>query len=140
MDEDLYDVVVVGAGVSGCAVARELSRYVARVCVVEREEDVCCGTSKANSAIVHAGFAARVADAECRGTLRNHERELCKDTVKRTKDIQASSGSVGGRGVTDCSNFDIHYLISQLSATYFITSGPLLRLAPPAFSRASIDT
>ena len=59
MDEDLYDVVVVGAGVSGCAVARELSRYVARVCVVEREEDVCCGTSKANSAIVHAGFDAQ---------------------------------------------------------------------------------
>ncbi len=59
MCEGLYDVVVVGAGVSGCATARELSRFVGRVCVVEREEDVCCGTSKANSAIVHAGFDAR---------------------------------------------------------------------------------
>lgn len=59
MDGDLYDVVIVGAGVSGCAVARELSKYTARVCVVEREEDVCCGTSKANSAIVHAGFDAQ---------------------------------------------------------------------------------
>ena len=59
MREDLYDVVIIGAGVSGCAVARELSRTCGRICVVEREEDVCCGTSKANSAIVHAGFDAQ---------------------------------------------------------------------------------
>ena len=55
----MFDVIVIGAGVSGCAIARELARYDARVCVVEREEDVCCGTSKANSAIVHAGFDAQ---------------------------------------------------------------------------------
>lgn len=55
----LYDVVVVGAGVSGAACARELSRLRLRVLVLEREEDVCCGTSKANSAIVHAGFDAQ---------------------------------------------------------------------------------
>lgn len=55
----MYDVVVVGAGVSGCAIARELARYNGRVCVLERREDVCCGTSKANSAIIHAGFDAK---------------------------------------------------------------------------------
>lgn len=54
----MYDVVIIGAGVSGCAVARELSRYNAKVCVVEKNEDVCTGTSKANSGIVHAGFDA----------------------------------------------------------------------------------
>lgn len=54
----LYDVIVIGAGVSGAASARELSRYQAKVCVLERAEDVCCGTSKANSAIAHAGFDA----------------------------------------------------------------------------------
>lgn len=54
----MTDVVVIGAGVSGCSVARELSRRKASILVVEREEDVCCGTSKANSAIVHAGFDA----------------------------------------------------------------------------------
>lgn len=53
-----YDVVVIGGGVIGCAVARELSRYQVKACVVEREEDVCSGTSKANSAIVHDGFDA----------------------------------------------------------------------------------
>ena len=54
----MYDVLVIGGGVIGCAIARELSRRSGRVCVVERNEDVCTGTSKANSAIVHAGFDA----------------------------------------------------------------------------------
>lgn len=54
----MYDVIIIGAGVSGAASARELSRYRVRACVLEKEEDVCCGTSKANSAIVHAGYDA----------------------------------------------------------------------------------
>ena len=55
---DQYDVIVIGAGVTGCAAARYLSRYDARILVLEKEEDVCAGTSKANSGIVHAGFDA----------------------------------------------------------------------------------
>lgn len=54
----MYDVVIIGAGVTGCAIARELSRYQVNACVIEKCEDVCCGTSKANSAIIHAGFDA----------------------------------------------------------------------------------
>lgn len=54
----MTDVIIIGAGVTGCAIARELSRYDLDVLVLEREEDVCCGTSKANSAIIHAGFDA----------------------------------------------------------------------------------
>lgn len=54
----MYDVIIIGAGVAGAASARELSRYKVKACVLEREEDVCCGTSKANSAIVHAGYDA----------------------------------------------------------------------------------
>lgn len=54
----MYDVVIIGAGVTGCAVARELSRYELNILVLEKEEDVCCGTSRANSAIVHAGHDA----------------------------------------------------------------------------------
>lgn len=56
--EKMYDVIIIGAGVSGAACARELSRYQVKVCVLEKEEDVCCGTSKANSGIVHAGYDA----------------------------------------------------------------------------------
>ncbi len=54
----MYDIIIVGAGVSGCAIARELSRKKADILVLEKAEDVCCGTSKANSAIVHAGYDA----------------------------------------------------------------------------------
>lgn len=54
----MYDVAIIGAGVVGSAIARELSKYEAKICVIEREEDVCNGTSKANSAIIHAGFDA----------------------------------------------------------------------------------
>ncbi|MBU5336444.1 NAD(P)/FAD-dependent oxidoreductase [Intestinibacter bartlettii] len=54
----MYDVVIIGAGVSGSASARELSRYKVNACVIEKAEDVCSGTSKANSGIVHAGFDA----------------------------------------------------------------------------------
>ena len=60
----MYDIIIVGAGVIGCAVARELSKYNAKILVIEKNEDVCAGTSKANSAIVHSGY-----DAE-NGTLK----------------------------------------------------------------------
>ena len=59
MFSSAYDVCVIGAGVSGCAIAKELSKKQLSVCVVEAADDVCCGTSKANSAIVHAGFDAQ---------------------------------------------------------------------------------
>ena len=55
----MVDIIVIGAGVTGCAIARELSRRKADIIVVERAEDVCCGTSKANSAIIHAGYDAK---------------------------------------------------------------------------------
>lgn len=55
----MYDVVIIGGGVSGASSARELSRYKLNICVVEKEEDVCCGTSKANSAIIHSGIDAK---------------------------------------------------------------------------------
>ena len=54
----MYDVVIIGAGITGCAVARFLSAYSGKFCVMEKSEDVCTGTSKANSAIIHAGFDA----------------------------------------------------------------------------------
>lgn len=54
-----YDVVVIGAGVTGSSIARELSRYNIKCAVIEKASDVCEGTSKANSGIVHAGFDAK---------------------------------------------------------------------------------
>lgn len=62
----MYDAVIIGGGAVGCAVARYLSCYRLSICLVERGEDVCVGTSKANSAICHAGFDAPVGSAKAR--------------------------------------------------------------------------
>lgn len=75
-----YDVCIIGGGVVGCATARELSKYDLKVCVVEKEEDVCSGTSKANSAIVHAGFDAVPGTLKAKMNVRGAEliRQLSK--------------------------------------------------------------
>ena len=77
----MYDVAIIGAGVIGSAIARELSRYQVNACVIEREEDVCCGTSKANSAIIHAGFDATPGTLKAKLNVRGNElmEQLSKD-------------------------------------------------------------
>ena len=80
----MYDIIIVGAGVIGCAVARELSKYNARILVIEKNEDVCAGTSKANSAIVHSGYDAK------NGTLKarfNVEGNRMMEAVCRELDV-----------------------------------------------------
>lgn len=52
----MYDVVIIGAGIIGASIFRELTKYDLSVLTVEKENDVCMGSSKANSAIVHAGY------------------------------------------------------------------------------------
>ena len=77
----MYDVIIIGAGVCGSAIARELSRYQAKICVLEKDEDVCCGTSKANSAIVHAGYDAVTGSLKAKLNVRGNEKmgELAKE-------------------------------------------------------------
>ena len=55
----MYDIAIIGAGVIGGMIARELSFYNLSVCLLEKENDVATGATKANSAIVHAGFDAK---------------------------------------------------------------------------------
>ena len=69
----MYDIAIIGAGVIGSAIARELSRYNAKICVIEKEEDVCNGTSKANSAIIHAGFDAKPGSLKAHLNVRGNE-------------------------------------------------------------------
>ncbi|WP_312288063.1 NAD(P)/FAD-dependent oxidoreductase [Terrisporobacter sp.] len=55
----MFDVAIIGAGIAGSAVARQLSRYDLKIVVLEKGVEVCQGTTKANSAIVHGGFDAK---------------------------------------------------------------------------------
>lgn len=52
----MYDVAIIGCGIVGAAAAYELSKYQLKAVVLEKEKDIACGTTKANSAIIHAGY------------------------------------------------------------------------------------
>ena len=51
-------MIIIGAGISGCAVAWKLARYNLDILLLEKEADVATGTTKANTAIIHAGYNA----------------------------------------------------------------------------------
>src|SRR5947209_13456271 len=68
METDIrrVDILVIGGGVVGCAILRELSRFDVRLALLERNPDICDGTSKSNSAIVYTGFDAPPGTLEAR--------------------------------------------------------------------------
>lgn len=70
--ETVYDVVVVGGGVVGCAVARLLSHHSLEVAILEAGPDIGAGTSKANTAILHTGFDATPGSLEARLVARGY--------------------------------------------------------------------
>lgn len=69
----MYDVIVIGAGVIGGMIARKLAAYDLNVCIVEKQNDVAMGATKANSAIVHAGFDAKVGSLKALLNVRGSE-------------------------------------------------------------------
>ena len=76
----MYDVAIIGCGISGAALAYELSLYRLKVLVLEKENDIALGATRANSAIIHAGYdpetgtlMARLNVAGCRMAP-----EICK--------------------------------------------------------------
>ena len=77
----MYDVTIVGCGVVGASLAYTLSQYRLRVLVLERENDVAMGTTKANSAIVHAGYDPEYGTLMAKLNVRGSEvmEQLCRD-------------------------------------------------------------
>ena len=69
---EVFDVAVIGAGVVGAAIARELTRHRLRILVLEAASDVGAGTSKANTAILHTGFDAKPGTLEAELVRRGH--------------------------------------------------------------------
>ncbi len=65
-----YDAAVIGGGILGCFAARNLRRYNISTLLVEKEEDVCRGVTRANSAIVYAGYDNRVGSLKAQMTLK----------------------------------------------------------------------
>lgn len=131
----IYDAIVIGGGAVGCATARELSRYDLRLALCEKGEDVCVGTSKANSAIVHAGFDAEpgtkkahfnVAGSRMMERLsqeldfpykRNGALVLCfnEKDLSRLEELRERGEKNGVEGLRIVSGDELHALESALS-------------------------
>lgn len=77
----MFDVVVIGAGVVGGMVARELAKYTKNVCIVERGSDVALGATRANSAIVHAGYDAKTCSLKAKLNVRGSQmmEHVCRE-------------------------------------------------------------
>lgn len=77
----MFDIVVIGAGVVGGLVARELTKYKLSVCIVEKASDVAMGATRANSAIVHAGYDAKEGTLKAKLNVLGSEmmEEICRE-------------------------------------------------------------
>lgn len=97
----MYDVVIIGAGVVGAMIARELSKYALSVCILEKESDVAMGATRANSAIVHAGFDAKEGSLKARLNVRGSQ--MMPEVAKQLGVKYVNNGSlVIGFNDDDC--------------------------------------
>jgi len=93
----MLDVAIIGAGIIGAAIARELSRYDLAIAVFEQAEDVSEGTTKANSAIVHSGYDAKPGSLKSRFNVRGNQlfeawcRDLSAPFIRNTSLVLAFS-------------------------------------------------
>ena len=77
----MYDITIIGAGIIGTFVARQLSKYDLKVLLLDKDNDVSNGTTKANSAIVHAGYDAEPGSLKARFNVEGNKimEEICKE-------------------------------------------------------------
>lgn len=77
----MYDVAIIGAGVIGVSIFRELMKYRLKVLLIDKENDVSMGTTKANSAIVHAGYDPKAGTLMAKYNVKGNEmfEDLCKE-------------------------------------------------------------
>ena len=86
-----YDIVVIGAGVVGGMIARRLAKYNAKLCILDKEGDVAMGATKANSAIVHAGFDAKEGSLKAKLNVRGSVlmADVCRELGVKYKNNEA---------------------------------------------------
>ena len=87
----MYDVAIIGAGITGCSIAYELGKYNVNAVVIEKENDVAVGTTKANSAIIHGGYDPIPGSLMAKYNIRGNQyiKELCEKLDVPFKQIGA---------------------------------------------------
>ena len=139
---ELYDVLVIGGGVVGSAVARELSRYKLNICVLEKNDDVCDETSGRNSGVIHGGFAYDTGTLKARlciegnrmmdqlsgelgfkfhrcgkvlvGSTEEHRRSLAKTLEQGKRN--------GATGLSLIDDVELHHLVPHAAARFALFS------------------
>ena len=128
----MRDVVIIGAGVVGGLIARELSRYELDVLLVERESDVAMGATRANSAIVHAGFDAKPGTLKARFNVRGSEmmESVCRELgvkYRRNGSLVVGFDAEDGRTLAELYERGIKNGVKGLS---LLTRDEVVRLEP----------
>ncbi|MDU7904739.1 MAG: FAD-dependent oxidoreductase [Peptostreptococcaceae bacterium] len=115
----MKDITVIGAGVVGCAIARELSRYELNILVIDKNEDVAEGISKANSGIIHGGYNEKKGTLKAKLNLEGNEmmEDLSKklqfpfkrngalvlafneEELEKVKELKANGDEIGVKGL-----------------------------------------
>jgi len=97
------DIAIIGAGIIGCAVARDLSRYDTKVIVVEKEADVGWGTTKANSGILHAGYAGEPGSLKLKLSPRGNKlfRKYAQELGITVKNVGSLVNALSQKGEKD---------------------------------------
>lgn len=97
----MYDVVVIGAGVIGGFVARELLRTRLKVALLEKNNDVCCGVTKANTAIIHPGYSAKMNTLKGKMTVDANKNfhHICHELQVPFKPIGSLMIATGDKGI-----------------------------------------
>ena len=87
----MYDVAIIGAGITGCSIAYELGKYQVKAVVIEKENDVSVGTTKANSAIIHGGYDPKPGTKMAKYNIKGNQytKELCEKLDVPFKQIGA---------------------------------------------------
>lgn len=132
----MYDIAIVGAGVIGASIFRELTKYDLKVVLIDKENDVSMGTTKANSAIVHAGYDPEPGSLTAKYNVKGNEmfEELCKelsvpfkrngsivlafndDDLKEIKHLYDNGNNNGVRGLKLLSREEVLEMEPNLSA------------------------
>ena len=121
----MYDVAIIGAGVVGGLIARELSRYELSVVLLEKENDVAIGASKANSGIVHAGFDAAVGSLKARFNVKG-----CEMMPRVTKELGVAYKNNGSIVIAD--NEESLAIVNELYERGVKNGVPQLRILSEA--------
>ena len=87
MPETIFDVAIIGAGVVGAALARELSRHDLRIALVDGNADVGMGTSKASTAIWHTGFDAKPGSLESKAESPKQLEQYLRGTGEHQRSV-----------------------------------------------------